>query len=71
MDTVLIAFAVGLVTLSAGFLLGSARGRMLMREAKRIMARSDQLMTELEALRIKVLHGFDLDKTAPKQSDDQ
>ena len=66
MDTVLIAFLVGLITLSVGFLLGSARGRMLKREAKQIMDRSDQLMSEMQSLRDKVLHGLDLDKDKAK-----
>ena len=67
MDTVLIAFLVGLITLSVGFLLGSARGRMLKREAKQLMDRSDQLMSEMQSLRDKVLHGLDLDKDKAKQ----
>ncbi len=67
MDTVLIAFLVGLVTLSVGFLLGSARGRMLRREAKQIMDRSDQLMAEMQTLRDKVLHGLELDKDKAKK----
>lgn len=67
MDTVLIAFLVGLITLSVGFLLGSARGRMLKREAKQLMDRSDQLMSEMQGLRDKVLHSLDLDKDKAKQ----
>ena len=67
MDTVLIAFLVGLITLSVGFLLGSARGRMLKREAKQLMDRSDQLMSEMQGLRDKVLHSLELDKDKAKQ----